>query len=82
MTSTWIYTRHVVFPFCLITQAWNGIPTPTDSWYMIDFGFKVLVYMCIILECMHMFWTYFLIQLGTKDVKWTRLENAHENKKQ
>jgi len=30
MTFFWIYTRHVVYPFCLLANVFENRPLPTD----------------------------------------------------
>jgi hypothetical protein len=81
MTSVWIYTRHFVYPLCLLSNVWYNRPSPTDSWRIVNFEYLYLLGMAVVLECMHIFWTYFLLQVGLKEVKWQRIINIHEEKK-
>jgi hypothetical protein len=80
MSFVWIYTRHIVYPFCLLLNVIRNTPTLTDEWYIIQFEYLYLCAMAVVLECMHVFWTYFLLQFGLREVKWKNMTNNHDEK--
>jgi hypothetical protein len=69
----------MVFPFCVIASSLRTAPVPTDEWYIIYFGYYYMCIMMIVLEFMHMFWTYYLLQIGIGNT-WKKMPNPHDEK--
>jgi len=79
MTTIWVYMRILVFPFCLLANVYAHKPTPQDEWYMISFEYSYLLLMAFVLYGMHIFWTYFMLQLGWRCASGKNFINVHEN---
>ena len=77
---TWIYMRIIVFPFCMIANVYANRPTPQDEWYIISFEHDYLLFQLIVLECMHIFWTYMLVKMGVKAAAGEVIYNCHDGK--
>ena len=66
---SWVYLRTVVYPFCIVSQIYNNIPSVNDDWYAIKFEYVCIFTMTAVLLGMHIFWIYFLVIFGIKKVK-------------
>ena len=69
---TWIYSRLMVFPACLLSNVYANRPAPSDSWYMIRGEYFYLLSMAYVLFGMHIYWTYCLVK--------SRLASLNKNK--
>ena len=73
---SWVYMRLVVFPFCLIINAYE--PGPTDPWNVVYYPLKLLKYKLIVLVGMHMFWIFHLVRSVLFSFKKKSFGNHHE----
>lgn len=80
MTLVWIWTRIIVFPFCLLANVYLNRPTPTDLWSMISFEYDYLLAMAFVLYGMHLFWTFFILKIGLKSTRKKDYENILDKK--
>ena len=78
--SMWVHMRILVFPFCLLANVYANKPTVRDEWYMIWFEYNYLLFMALVLYCMHIFWTFTLIKLGVKAASGGEIYNIQDGK--
>ena len=62
LSSSWIYLRLFIFPFCLLANVYINKPLPTDEWYMINYEYMYLLSMAFVLVAMHIYWTFCLFK--------------------
>lgn len=77
LTFIWISCRVFIYPMCFMNEIYANIPTSFDEWNMISFEYSYLLFMNVVLLCMHVFWTHFLIKAGFKAAYGKKLINEH-----
>ncbi|KAL4440861.1 hypothetical protein ABPG74_013842 [Tetrahymena malaccensis] len=59
---TWVYTRNMIFPLCVIGAAADQYMKPRSEEYarIMDFPMMYMLFMISALALMHIYWTFFL----------------------